>query len=104
MKIEVIIEGGPPKHPKQQTLALEALAKSVTQGPPEAIMALVIAAMHIHRAYALKTDHDDEVAHFGAMIGWALGCVDSWWPEAGEEMPDDVISIANDDQPKGPLQ
>lgn len=100
--VKVEVDGDLPRHPKDKVEALEAVAKALTKGPPEAIMALVTAAMHLHRAYQLKTlGERDETLHFAEMLGYGLGCVDEWWPDAGKDMPDDVMAISNDDLPPG---
>jgi hypothetical protein len=88
--IELVINGDPPETPQEMVLAIEAVTKAITPGPAQGIMVLVTAAMHVHRAcrkpgtFASK---EDEVKHFAEMIGHALGCVEDWWPEAGEDEP-----------------
>ena len=89
--VEITINGPRPTHPKDMVLAMEAIAKELTPGPADGAMALLVAFVHLHRAY-IRPDMD-EAASIGTALGSAMACVDQWWPDAREELRE----AANDD-------
>lgn len=79
---EITIKGKIPTDPRQRVLAIEAAAKAICQSagedPADAVMALMVAAVHI------STQHSDrpiqEVAHSMAeSLGYAVVAADDFF-------------------------
>lgn len=100
VKVEVV---GHPENPKEVVLAIEAVTRSVTSGPAEGVLALLVAACRVYRN-SCQGDPNDLDAVAGGMaktLGHALGCCVEFWPERGDQ---ELFEIANDDDAPGPLQ